>query len=115
MLYNPSYPFNPYGIPVTSNQTYIPSMNQQPPLVSENPPFTTYPSTYFAPMMPPQSIVPSEKTSENSSDQPSQPDPQKELEALSTPPSTQPSTPPSTVPPNPNVFMYYPGSFQNYS
>jgi len=107
MPLNSSYPAilpivpNPqYGIPVQANQPYFLPMNQ-PPMVSGNPPpISSPPSLYIpTPTAPGESVVQPKTSTENSSDQ------QK---------SETTSNQQFTVPPNPNMFMYFPGSFQNF-
>ena len=111
MQYNPSFPFNPYGLQVPPNQVLFNIQQPQPHqqqslLVSSNPPFASIPTSAFAPTAPPQATAPqatapqTETSTENSSDNQKQ-------EMLS-------SNQPATVPLNP-MFMYNPGSFQNYS
>jgi len=71
----------------------------QPPFISGNSSFTSSPTSLYTPTAPRESVVQPITSSDNSEDQ------QK---------SETSSNQQFTVPPYPNMFMFYPGPFQNY-
>jgi len=125
MQYNPSFPFNPYGLQVPPNQ--VPFNIQQPQpqpqphqqqslLVSSNPPFASIPTSAFAPTAPPQATSPQATSPQATSPQATAPQTETSTENSSDNQKQEmlSSNQPATVPLNP-MFMYNPGSFQNYS
>jgi len=133
MPFNPSYPFNPYGIPISPNQPYIPPMNQPPPMVTGNLPFTSTPTSLpltTAPSSPPFATTSISLPFTTASSSPPFVTTPTSLYSITIPQDSyvQPKTsssenisdPPETTsnqqtPITPNsMFMYYLGSFQNY-